>query len=389
MNYGTENNIGNNHITSRRKTKGIASTTRKFRRMDEKAKRCKRSTERQAAVRTHSHVANAFLGNTFLPKLNLKEIAQDNSSKTERDFYKSLSKVARHYNIKTMPTKELNYPYNMVLAIWDIAAKVKRTLPYWADCKLLQDGNKTYIAFEEKCDMDATLYYIPIIPLFKLLKDPDHKKAGQLLLSVCSYLYHIVDIPYYRQDQSYLAWIFDMHLEWVEQDEEEEVTKSYLQEFDKADLIGDRIEQKLFNRINLDVFKQRIDKFRSRNKLDRACKKIAENALSLYTQYPKESIFRNASVNDEDPENEYDENDSIGMEKYISFISDIRGWLPDNIIEQLNNEFNEYGMMQEPVIHKNFDGRKIKSGDLKFECRIFKLLDDLTHLLHNYKTFEK
>lgn len=389
MSNGTKDNIRNNRTADRKKTTGIASTTRKVHRMDEKIKRRRRSTERQTAVRTHSDVANAFLNCTFLPKLNTKEVVQLNNAKTERDFYKSLSKVERHYNIGAMPTKDFGYPYNIALSMWDINSKVSGTLACWADFKLLQDKKNTYISIEEKCNINTILYYVPIIPLYKLLKDPERKKSAQLLLSVCSYLYHIADIPYYRQDQSYLAWIYEIHKDWIEQEEEEELTKSYLKEFDKADWIGDRMEQKMFNRINLDLLQQRIEKFNGLNKFDNACKKVAENALSLYTLYPKESIFRNASVEDEDTDEDYYENESIGMEKYISFISDISGWLPDNIIEQLNNEFNEYGKMQEPVILKNFDGRKIPADNLNFECRLFTLLEDLTYLLHNYKTFEK
>ncbi|OJV51696.1 MAG: hypothetical protein BGO31_00335 [Bacteroidetes bacterium 43-16] len=387
MNNGTKDNIRNNRIADRKKTTGLASTTRKIRRMDEKTKRCKRSTAGQTAVRTSSDATNAFLNCTFLPKLNTKDAVHLNKGKTERDFYKSLSKVERHYNISAMPIKNFSYPYNIALSMWDMQAKVRRSLACWADFKLLQHSSNTYIAIEEKCNIDTILYYVPIIPLYKLLKDPERKKSAQLLLSVCSYLYHIADIPYYRQDQSYLAWMYEIHKEWVEQEEEEELTKSYLQEFDKADWIGDRMEQKIFNRINLDLLHLRIEKFNGLNKFDNACKKVAENALSLYTLYPKESIFRNASVEDEDTNEDYYENESIGMDKYISFISDISGWLPDSIIEQLNNEFNEYGRMQEPVILKNFDGRKIPADNLNFECKLFTLLEDLTYLLHNHKIF--
>ena len=391
MNYGTQNYSRNNRFTNRKKTGRLTSTARKIYRLDEETKRCKRNTARQTAVCTHSDVTNAFLNCTFLPKLSTKEVVQNKKStvKTERDFYKSLSKVAKHYNTVPLATNGFKYPYKIALSMWDIQLKVKTSLAYWADFKLLQNDMNTYIAIEEKYDMDTTLYYIPIIPLYKLLKDPERKKAAQLLLSVCSYLYHIADIPYYRQEHSYLAWMYEIHRDWVEQDEEEELTKSYLQEFDKADWIGDKMEQKLFNRINLERFKQRIEKFHSRNKFDRACKKLAQNAWSLYTLFPKASIFRNASVDDVDMDDGHDENDCIGMEKYISFISDINGWLPDNLIEQLNNEFNEYGKMQEPVILKNFDGTKIPSDNLDFECRLFTLLEDLAHLLHHYKTIEK
>ena len=121
---------------------------------------------------------------------------------------------------------------------------------------------------------------------------------------------------------------------------------------------------------------------------DYDCWQMACNAFALYTEYPQASIFRNAPIN-EDPENEEDENEIIGMEKYISFISDTKGWLYESIADSINNEFNEYGAMQEPTICKRFDGSKIITTNLDFENRIFALLNDICDLLYNYETTRK
>lgn len=73
---------------------------------------------------------------------------------------------------------------------------------------------------QERYNTGATLYYIPVIPLYQMLRNKNRKKTGLLLLSVCTYLYRIADIPYYRQEDSYLYWIYEMLTEWLEQDEE-------------------------------------------------------------------------------------------------------------------------------------------------------------------------
>ena len=77
------------------------------------------------------------------------------------------------------------------------------------------------------------------------------------------------------------------------------------------------------------------------------------------------------------------------MEKYISFIADSKGWLYENIKDSINNEFNEYGVMEEPTISKQFDGSEITATNLDFENRLFALLNDLCGLLYDYKTTEK
>lgn len=392
MNYAQTYHIGDNQSTRTKTTKTVVPTVERVRQLDAKAKRRKRNSERQTEISTNGNVANGFLKTSFLPKLKQTETVQacKKTTKTERDFYKSLSQLAEHYKINPIQTSEFEYPYNMVLALWDLEEKLKQRVLNWEEIRLVQDSKKTYFISEEKHNTGTTLYYIPIEPLYQMLHDPKRKKNAQLLISVCSYLYHIADVPYYRQEDSYLYWMYEMHKDWVEQDDETEETEVYNREFTKAELIGDSIEQKLFNRINLKVFQQRLNAFKSLDMFDYDCWQLACNAFDLYTEYPQASIFRNAPIN-EDPENEEDENENeiIAMEKYISFISHTKGWLYESIADSINNEFNEYGAMQEPTIYKRFDGSEIITTNLDFENRLFTLLNDICDLLYNYETTRK
>ena len=380
MNYATQYPIGNYEHTRTENTTATAPTIGRVRTMDAKSQRHKRSTERQAEICTDSYATNAFLKCTFLPKLKTAQSVQA-CQKTERDFYKSLSRLAEHYSIEPMQTQDFEFPYNVVLSMWDMETKVKRTNINWDSFKLVQDSKKTFFVSEERYNVGTTLYYIPIAPLFKMLKDPKRKKTAQLLVSVCSYLYHIADVPYYRQEDSYLYWLYETHKDWVEQDEETDETETYRSELRNAEYIGDRIEQKLFNRSNLKIFEQRLNRFKSLDTFDRECWQVACNAFALCTEYPKATFFRNAPLPEEDPYDDDYETEAIGMEKYISFIADTKGWLYESLSESINNEFNEYGKMEEPTICKAFDGSKITQGNLDFENRLFELLDDLSYLL--------
>lgn len=389
MNYATQNHIGNNQHTRTAKATEVAPTVGRVRKVGAKTKRCRPSAERQTEIRTDSNATNGFLKCTFLPKLKTAQSVQA-CKKTERDFYQSLSQLADHYSIELMQTRQdYGFPYNMALAMWDMETKVKRINIHWDSFKLVQDSKKIFFVSEERYDVGTTLYYIPIVPLFQMLKDPKRKKTAQLLISVCSYLYHIADIPYYRQEESYLYWLYEMHKDWVEQDDETEEMETYKREFTIAENIGDCIEQKLFNRINLTVFEQRLSRFKSRGTFDRECWQIACNAFALYTEYPTASIFRNAPIPEQDPYNDDYENEVIGMQKYVSFIADTKGWLYESLSDSINNEFNEYGAIEEPSITKQFDGHEITTNNLDFESRLFALLDDLCTLLYNYKTIEK
>ena len=387
MNYATQHHIGNYQHTRTETTTAIAPTVGRVRQLATKTKGRKPSAERQAEIRTNSNATNGILKCTLLPKLKTAKSVQA-CQKTERDFYKSLSQLAEHCSIEPMQTHSFKFPYNVVLAMWDMEVKAKRTNINWDGFKLIQDSTKTYFTSEERYNTGTTLYYIPVVPLFKMLKDPKRKKTAQLLLSVCSYLYHIAQIPYYRQEESYLYWLYEMMNDWVEQDEETEETESYKSELRNAEYIGDRIEQKLFNRTNLKVFEQRLNRFKSVDMFDKECWQVACNAFALCTEYPNATIFRNATLPEKDPY-EDDENEIIGMEKYISFIADTRGWLYESLSDTINNEFNEYGAMEEPTISKRFDGSEIPTANLDFENRLFGLLNDLSGILYKYKTIEK
>ncbi len=384
MTYATTYRIGNIQNAPRTQAKAITSSVERVRILDAKTERRKRNPKGQTGVRTSSHVANGFLRTSFLPRLNETETVQacKENTKMERDFYTSLSQLAEHYGIIPKPTQSLDYPYNIALALKDIEEQLKLKVNDWEEIRLIQDSKKVFFTSEERYNTGSTLYYIPVVPLFRWLKDPKRKHTAQLLLSVCSYLYHIADIPYYRQESSYLYRMYEMHKDWVLEDDYGEDTETYLNEFSQAEWIGDRMEQKIFNNANLEHFKDRLDHFKSKDKIDVDCHKVAQEAYAIYQQYPNANVFRNARPNGE--ANEEDMENIISMEKYVSFCADGTGWLLDNIVESVNNELQEYGQMEEPIIIKRFDGSDITANTLEFENRLLPMINELTYILNNF-----
>ena len=384
MNYATQHHIGNFRNTRTTTTTAIAPPIERVRKLDAKTKGCKRSAERQTQISTDCHVADGFLKCTFLPKLKETKTVQAcrKSDRTERDFFQSLSKLAEHYHTEPMQTRQFPYPYNMALAMSDMEEKLKQKVLDWEEIRLVQDSKKTYFVSEERYNTGATLFYIPVASLYRMLHDRKRKRNAHLLLSVCAYLYHVADIPYYRQEASYLYWMYEMMNDWVEQDEETDETAVYLAEIKQAEYIGDFMEQRIYNRINLTVFEQRINGFKAKDDFDTECLTVAKEAFALYQTYPNENVFRNAKPNGE--ASEEDMENIIGMEKYISFYADHKGWLNETLIESVNNEMQEYAQMEEPIIQKQFDGRDITANNLCFENRLFELLHRLSDILHAF-----
>lgn len=383
MTYATTYHIGYDTHTQRAEATAVAPPVGRVRKLDEPTKRRSGNTKRQTAVRSDSHVTNGFLRTSFLPKLKEMETVQAcrQSAKTERDFYTSLSLLTKHYAIQPMQTQSYGYPYNIALALWDTQERLSRSVRDWEEIKLIQDNRKTFITSEERYNTGSTLYYIPVVPLYRMLKDPKRKRTAQLLLSVCAYLYHIVAIPYYRQENSFLYWQYEMLKEWVLSDEYTDETSVYLSELQQAEWIGDRMEQKIFHRANLSFFGQRLAQFKSTDALDLDCLKLAQEAFEIYQQYPNEHVFRNARPNGEAQEDDME--NIIPMDKYVSFCADGSGWLNENLEQCVNTDLQEYGQMEEPIILKRFDGSDITDNNLDFENRLFTLIEELAYLLSN------
>jgi len=378
----TKNNIGKNQSSRRKRTTTTALAIGRLRKVASKTQNSERNTERPTEIRTDSNAYNGFLKCRFLPKQEETPTVQDCKErlKIERDFYQSLSNFARQYNIEPIQTKDFGFPYNIALAMWDLEKKVEQVNEDWNSFKLIRNNRKILFVKEERYYTGTSLYYVPIVPLFQMLKDPRHKQNAQLLLSVCSYLYHIADVPYYRQQNSYLYWIYEMHEDWIEQgDEAEEDMQEFRREFKISKTIGEKIEKKLFNRKNLELFEKRLTHFKSHTDFDQDCYKVASDAFALYTKYPETSIFRNQPTPEQDPYN--DDNKAIGMDMYISFVADTKGCLYDNIEESINAEFNEYGSIEEPTVYTPINGTELSKADFDFENRFFKLMEDLYKIL--------
>jgi hypothetical protein len=388
----TKNHIGDNSTSRRKKTKATSLTIEGIRTMDASDKRQFGSSERPTEIRSNLPTSNAFLRTCFMPKLKENEITitqgKRKSAKTERDFYKSLSQLAKHYDITPMPTQHFNYPYNISLALRDIETQLKTKTENWQSVRLIEKGSKTCFAIEERCNTGATLFYVPVVPLYQLLRNKVHRKAACLLLSVCTYLYRNVDIPYYRQEDSYLYWNYEMLTDWIEQDEEIEDNHICKKELQRAEIIGDMMGQKISNAKNLLFFEQRLKRFIPKNRFDKECLQLAEKTFKLYCDYPNESIFRNAHYNNANKPSEmegddnYNEETVIAMDKYISFFAESDGLIYDNLTSMVNNEFNEYAETQQPMIFKTFDGSDILDKNLDFENQLFKVLNELCRLLN-------
>ena len=394
MKYATKNNLGKSKNTRKTKAKTTASTVGRICRLDEAGQKRFGNSERPTEISSDKSITNGFLKCTFLPKLkenNAQKLASDEQNLTqiqrkntrlESDFYQSFSQMAVHYRLNTMTTRHLGYPYNIALALDDIQKQLKNKVRDWEEIRLIEEKGKTYFVSEERYNTGAILYYIPIVPLYQLSKNPKRKQAVQLLQSVYSYLYHIAKVPYYRKQDSYLFWMYEMASEWITSDDENDETPIYFSEIKQAEQIGDFMEQKIYNQNNLTRFKDHLKSFKAKDSFDNDCFMLARKIFSLYQQYPNATIYQNLQSNTETEE--YESDTIVSMDKYISFCAEAKGLMFQTLFEAVNSDLQEYATMQEPRVIKKFDGRNITNNNLDFENRLFPLIEELIYILNNF-----
>ena len=394
MKYATKNNLGKNKNSRKTKAKSTASTVGRICRLDEAGQKRFGNSERPTEISSDKSITNGFLKCTFLPKLkenNAQKLASDEqnltqiqrkNTKLESDFYQSFSQMAVHYRLNTMTTRHLGYPYNIALALDDIQKQLKNKVRDWEEIRLIEEKGKTYFVSEERYNTGAILYYIPIVPLYQLSKNPKRKQAVQLLQSVYSYLYHIAKVPYYRKQDSYLFWMYEMASEWITSDDENDETPIYFSEIKQAEHIGDFMEQKIYNHHNLTRFKDHLKNFKAKDRFDNDCFMLARKIFSLYQQYPNATIYQNLQSNTETEE--YESDTIVSMDKYISFCAEAKGLMFQTLFEAVNSDLQEYATMQEPMVIKKFDGSNITNNNLDFENRLFPLIEELIYILNNF-----
>lgn len=284
-----------------------------------------------------------------------------------------------------MDTRHLGYPYSREVALWDAQRKLRTACEQGVEISTTENRGRLCLTATENYRTGNTLYYIPVVPLHRLMRTRTTRKGAQLLLGVCAYLYHVAGVPFYREEESYLYWQYDMIGQWVEDDPEGWGQEHYWQnrsQLHGADHIGDVMLRRLRHGFHPARLSAAADAFLPPDLFGSSCVDLATDTLQLWRDYPEAHLWRHADRSVlPDPE-EYDDAESITMEKYIGFCADTTGWLYTTLAECVNNEFNECTDIQEPVLHRTFDGQQ-QDGSLDFECRLFRLINGLCELLND------
>lgn len=354
----------------------ITSEHRGIRKRAEQPTRCRKGKGRPQAVRSVKPVADGFLRHSFQPLYVAKAELPNGAA---IDFFVSLEKLQKEYGLAAMDFKGKPYPYNVLLAT-DYTQQQLNAMGRDIALTVQQDdtGN-TCLTTTETFNLGTTLYYIPILPLYRMLQQKRLKRTAELLLSVCCFLYHSAGVDYFREEGCYMyyqySYLDEYYSEFV--DGEECDFEADLQKIRAEQYYSDIMHRKIFSLYHLNHFEQRVAAYHPNSEYEDSCLNLAKEALYLLNTYPNESYKRFMAVDNP----EYDD-DIIFAEQYVSFVAETTGYFYQHIEENVNSQFNECGQMEVPTLTKCFDADFKPSGkNLEFEKRLFDLIDELCFLL--------
>jgi len=357
----------------------------KVRRGDRQAARHGRNKKRKAQGLANRNAANDFLKHSFLPVAVEIEGSLHDQKKIEQQFFASLKNLAMLYSFDEIDVNGNVYPYNIVLAYEHAAKCLKEKSPSLSLIIAQDEDLAACLATIKTFNTRTTLYYIDVKILHGLLKQKRKKKITDLMLSIFSYLYQIVHIPFYMDEDSYLYYCYERIATWLDDEPDEresEHLKTNLEGIALSKSAGDIIRKQISDRSHIILFEKRLKGFEPRNDWEKKLLETGRKAFALLTEYGLRSIT-DAMCEDlfeEEPE------ERIRYEQYVSFYWDDRGWLADNIFEQVNIELQELGTIDEPITVQLFDKPQQKEmHDLDFAKRLFGLLDQLCETIITYR----
>lgn len=360
------------------------SATGTIHRRPEPAQRRTGSAQRPHPPRTDGTVANGFLSHSFAPKYTpsgeLPKRAQ-----AERDFFKSLSHLKKHYGIATENYRSLPYPYNVLMAKQHIGRAIRESNRIREVFVMAQDDCSVCLTVREAFKQEYSLYYIPVVPIYHLWHKKRQQATAELLTAVCAYLYVEAGLSYYRDEGDYMFYNYEILKDWIEEakDEDREAYKAQTKNLKEAEKAGDFIQSKMMDKALRESLEELIVAYQPKSAYQQEALAVARSAWELGQAYPQNSLFQHASsIEEDDDDYNYDYNNIIYMHESIGFIGSTTDALSENLLSMVENDFNERMRSQEPELLTHFNQSQPRYTDrLAYEERALCLIDDLVTLL--------
>ena len=353
----------------------------------------RRSEKAQSAVEP---VANGFLGYCFEPVVDdVGELSDQSILETE--FFQSLSFFSQAYgfgfDVSAMENASV-YPHNVFLAFSQAEASLQTVDPN-ASLAIIEDEGcyRTTLAVYKVYETGFTTYFIPLEPLYQLLKEGFRSPASALLCSVVAYLHTVAGVSFFSDECSFIYYHCAIVLESIREEEDEIHLADYEELLTNSRNKGAALQRYIgWSQRHLNEFDARHQSFQPADEWEKTVHRVCGSFLALYRQYPTRTYSQSFEQGLANSDDDY----SIGPDQRIGFIWEWGDWVHDNLLDSLDCDFNGGGYLEEPLAYHLFDQPCPKptlclAFDDEF-CRsldaLAELLTNLTHEQHNRQVHE-
>jgi hypothetical protein len=256
---------------------------------------------------------------------------------------------------------------------------------------IAQDDNRTCLKVKESFNREFGLYYIPVMPLYRMWHTPEQQACAELLTAVCGYLYVEAGLSYYRDEDTYMFYNYEILNDWVEDDMggmDEGDYKKQKSALDNAKTYGDFIQAKMVTKDFRQSLDNLIANFKAVTKFERDSLAIAQKTWELWQANPDKNLYSHANnpalTNEADEEDDYyADNNFVGMDEYIGFIGSTNDMNSDSLFRMVNDDFNERPSYQEAQVTTVFnEPMPFYTDQMVYTDQLLELITDLCTLFY-------
>src|ERR1700743_3136855 len=189
-------------------TSKTTSADRRLRSQPRPSARSTGSRQEQTKVSATGTIADGFLRYSFLP-IYAPSAQLPKRSTVEQNILQSIHDTQAFYGTEIIDLKQYGYPYNVLLGLWDLDRKLRKKGRYREIQVIQGDDDEVALTVKETLNMNNTLFYVPVKPLYTLYQSQQYSSCADLLTAIFSYLYVHASMSYYRDEGTYLYFSYE------------------------------------------------------------------------------------------------------------------------------------------------------------------------------------
>ena len=329
-------------------------------------------------------VAPAFLRHRFLPLAGDHPVLSRNR-RVQGEFFRSVDNLTRLYGLVVPEVTDLPYPLNIHTVFVQLKEQLERVQPALSLAILQTSDGVTTLATAKEVDLQGCLYYIPLLPIFRLLRRKKARQITPILLGIAAYIRQKMGMPCYSDWGSYMANVHGILEQWVDDmdgERDEKESAEYYREFRRAERIGYYMQRKLRQPVRITKMAAHFKAFVPAGIWETRLQQLAVYFLQLDLAFPDRCLFNEIPAGF--LEDEAREEDRVSKEQYLSFVYDHYSWLGEEVNDYVETSLQECPVVDAPVTVQYFhEPQPVERHDPAYEEACLRLLNEFAYLLNN------